>query len=347
MPPGVDSAPGPGSPPSEGGDVRPNLSLLCLLAGVALTPMARAAQPAAANGVFTLRLENDALNGTDRYYTAGEHLGWTSAPGQVPDGLAALARRLWGPGRQRIALGLTQLLFTPENTQIIPPNPHDRPYAGLLLAGASLIEDNAHTRNVLGLDLGVIGPAALGADVQNGFHTVLGETTTSGWSAQLPNQPVVELTGQRLWRLPLARPGRFEIDAVPEVAVGLGTWRIYAETGAVLRFGQGLDADFGAPPNRPGLSGDDAYTPTRRISWYVFVGVDGQAVGWDETLNGEPFRATRHVTLQPLLGEVEAGVSVIAFGVRASFVHVVQTQSFRHQRGGLFQYDSATISIPF
>ena len=327
--------------------MRPNLWLLILAACASFAPIARAAPPDAAGGTITLRIENDALNGTDRYYTAGEHLGWTSAPGQVPDGIASLARALWGDGQQRIGLGLTQLLFTPENTQTIPPNPHDRPYAGLLLAGASLIEDSARTRNVLGLDLGVIGPAALGADVQNGFHTVLGETTTSGWSAQLPNQPVVELTGQRIWRLPLARPGRFEIDALPEVAAGLGTWRIYAETGAVLRFGQGLDADFGAPRSRPGLSGDDAYAPARRVSWYVFVGVDGQAVGWDETLNGEPFRNTRHVTIQPLLGEVEAGVSVIAFGVRASFVHVVQTQGFRHQRGGLFQFDSATISIPF
>ena len=327
--------------------MRPNPWLLGLLACAPLAPVAHAAPPEARNGIFTLRVENDSLNGTDHYYTAGDHLGWTSAPGQVPDVLASLARALWGDGQQRIGIGVTQLLFTPDNTQRIPPNPRDRPYAGLLLAGASLIEDSARTRNVLSLELGVIGPAALGADAQNGVHTLIRETTTSGWSAQLPNEPVINLTGQRIWRLPLLQAGPFEFDALPEVAAGLGTWRIYAETGAMLRFGQGLGADFGAPRNRPGLNGDDAYTPTRGFSWYVFAGVDGQAVGWDETVNGEPFRTTRHVTLEPLVGEVEVGVSVIAFGVRASFVHVMQTQTFRGQRGGLFQFDSATISIPF
>ena len=60
---------------------------LCLLALATLLPLtrpARAAAPAGSDGTLTVRIENDALNGTDRYYTAGESVGWTGPVGEVP-----------------------------------------------------------------------------------------------------------------------------------------------------------------------------------------------------------------------------------------------------------------------
>jgi hypothetical protein len=323
------------------------LCLLALGAMLWLAGSAHAAAPAGSDGTLTVRLENDALNGTDRYYTAGQSIGWTGPVGDVPDVLGQLGRRLWGDGQQRISLGLTQLLFTPANTQISPPDPKDRPYAGLLLGGVSLIQDTPTRRDVLRVDLGVIGPDALGEQVQNGFHHLIGDTTNRGWSDQLPNQPVVELIAQRIWRVRLGVAGPLEIDMLPELTGSVGTWRVAGEAGAMLRIGQRLGADFGAPRIQPGLTGDDAYETARRFAWYAFVGADGQAVAWDETIEGEPFASTRHVALEPLLGEAEIGVAVIVHGVRASFTHVMQTQSFRGQSGGVFWFDSLTVSVPF
>ncbi|MGH7043486.1 MAG: lipid A deacylase LpxR family protein [Acetobacteraceae bacterium] len=322
----------------------------CILAVAALLPlagMAHAAEPPGGDGILTLRVENDTLNGTDRYYTSGEHIGWTGPVGDVPDPLGQLGHRLWGDGQQRISLGLSQLLFTPRDTQMSSPDPRDRPYAGLLLGGLSLIQDTPSRRDVLALDLGMIGPDALGERVQNGFHNLIGDTSNKGWQDQLPDQPVIELMEQRIWRVRFAVAGPLEIDVLPELTGSVGTWRVAGEAGAVLRIGQGLDADFGAPRIRPGLTGNDAYDTARRFTWYAFAGADGQAVAWDETIEGEPFRSTRHVTLQPLLGEVEVGVAIIFDGMRASFTHVMQTQSFRGQSGGLFWFDSVSVSIPF
>ncbi len=200
---------------------------------------------------------------------------------------------------------------------------------------------------MLDLDLGVIGPAALGEQVQNGFHHLIGDTPNRGWDSQLPNQPVVQLLASRTWRLPIAAPGPFEIDALPTLTAGAGTWRIYGLAGAQIRFGQGLDADFGAPRIPPGLNGWDAYNATRPLAWYVFAGVDGQAVGWDETLDGEPFGASAHVTRIPFVGEFEAGIAVMAFGVRLSFTDVIQTHEFHGQASGPFQFGSATVSFKF
>ena len=323
--------------------------LRALAFAVLLTPaaLARAAAPPGSDGILTFRIENDTLNGTDQYYTAGQRIGWTSPVGQVPAPLARLGSWLWGEGRQRIGLGLTQLLFTPRQTQIDPPDPRDRPYAGLLLGGLSLIHDTAVRRDVVQLDLGMIGPASLAEQSQDTFHHLIGEATPKGWDAQLPNQPVVEVTAQRIWRVPLAEPGALRIDLLPELTGAVGSWRVAGQFGAVLRIGQGLGADFGAPRIRSGLTGDDAYTATRHLAWYVFVGADGQAVAWDETLQGEPFRSTAHVTRLPLVGEVEAGIAVITHGIRASFTHVIRTRTFRGQSGGVFQFDSVSLSVPF
>ena len=60
-----------------------------------------------------------------------------------------------------------------------------------------------------------------------------------------------------------------------------------------VRFGQGLQSDFGAPRVRPGLTGTDAYMATLPFAWYVFAGLDGQAVAWDETLDGLPFASSQ------------------------------------------------------
>nr|MDQ2803010.1 lipid A deacylase LpxR family protein [Pseudomonadota bacterium] len=292
-------------------------------------------------------VENDATAGTDRYYTSGLHLGWTSPTDRVPDFLAGIGRAVWGAGQQRLSAGLSQLLFTPSDTQIAPPDPRDRPYAGLLIGNLALIQDTDTTRSVLDLDLGVIGPAALGEQLQNGFHSVIDQHGNRGWGSQLPNQPVLELLASRTWRLPVASPGPFEIDALPTVTAGVGTFRDYALAGAQVRFGQGLGSDFGAPRIPPGLTGWNAYLATPPIAWYIFAGVDGQAVAFDETIDGEPFASTRHVSRLPFVGEFEAGIAVMAFGLRVNFTDVVQSHEFHTQHGGPFQFGSASISFKF
>ncbi len=158
----------------------------------------------------------------------------------------------------------------------------------------------------------------------------------------------MQITADRIWRLPITQVGPLDVDALPSLTAGIGTWRIYAQAGMQLRIGQGLDSDFGAARMLPGLSGSDAFNATRPIAWYVFAGVDGQAVAWDETLNGDPFENTRHVTPAPLVGEFEAGLALMfSNSVRVSFTQVWQTHEYYGQYGHMFQFSSAAVSVKF
>lgn len=325
------------------------LALLALpAAGQTAAP---SAPPADTASIVTLQVENDAvstLRGTsDQYYTSGLRLGWTSGQ-DVIGPVAALGHMVWGDGTTRISIDLNQNLFTPRATQADPPPPNDRPYAGELLLNTALIHDSGDTRDIVALTLGVIGPAALGEEVQNGFHNLIGDTPNRGWHYQIQDQPAVNLLVQRAWRLPIADLGPIETDVVPSAALGAGDVRDYVQIGSIARIGQGLRSDFGPSRIEPGISGADAYTATQPFAWYAFAGADGQAVGYDVSLDGSTFRSnTPSVHRMWDVGEFEAGAAILVHGLRVTYTQTWQTQEFRGAKAGLFNFGSLTVSAKF
>ena len=309
------------------------------------------AQPSAdPTSIWTLQEENASISAaklTDRYYVNGLRLGWTSPTTTVPDILANVGHTLWGGGQQRVAFDLTQGMYTPAGTAVKIPSPYDRPYAGVLLGNFSLMNDSEDTRSVLMVSFGLVGPASGAQQLQNGWHDVIGQAHTQGWDSQIKNTLALEVLHERTWRLPIAAAGELETDVLPSLTIGLGDLRDYVQTGITFRLGQGLASDFGVPRVRPGLSGGDAFTPTRPLAWYVFAGADGQAVGYDLLLQSRPFRSGPHVSTVWDVAEMQGGFAVMAYGMRLTFAYVAQTQEFNGQAGGLHQFGSASLSVRF
>jgi len=326
------------------------------MAGLAATLIAalpaRAEPPQDSKSIFTIQVENDAVStfkGTsDQYYTSGLRLGYTSGTNAVPEFLSGIGRAVWGDGVQRVSFDLSQSIFTPRNTQLSRPDPRDRPYAGYLNATLGLLHDTDETRSLLALSLGVVGPAALGRVVQNGFHDIIGDTPNRGWSSQLKDEPAIELLAERTFRLPITRFRGLETDALPAITAGVGTVRDYVQAGVSFRLGQGLESDFGVPRIRPGMSGSDAYTPNRPFAWYVFAGADGQGIARDVFLDGSTFRGrSPSVDKRPYLGEVQLGAAAMFHGVRITYTQTWQTESFKGQKSGLFNFGSLALSARF
>ena len=312
---------------------------------------ARAAGALDTDSIWTVQVENDAvstLKGTsDQYYTSGIRLAWTSGQ-DVVGPVAALGHSIWGDGSTRLAIDVSQSLFTPRFTQLSVPLSTDRPYVGELLVSGGLVHDGSASREVLSLTLGVIGPDALGEQVQNGFHSIIGDTPNRGWRYQLPDQPAFELVGQRTLRVSLVDLGPIETDVLPSGTIGIGDIRDYAQLGGTLRFGQGLASDYGTPRIMPGLNGSDAYTSVRPFAWYAFAGVDGQAVGYDVSLDGSTFRkGSRGVHRVWDVGEFEGGLAVLWHGLRFSYTQTWQTQEFRGAKAGLFNFGSLAVAAKF
>jgi lipid A 3-O-deacylase len=340
---------------------RPSFSLIVPVRlfgiGALLIPGAVHAQMAAADpaSIVTLQTENDKFAHTDRDYTAGIRFGWTSpnvdSAGNsfLPQALVDLDTFVWGAGRQRVSLDISNSIFTPKNTDAVVPNPRDRPYAGVMLGSAFMMHDTTTSRSVMGMSVGVIGPSSRAEDIQNGFHDLIGVREANGWGYQIKDMPIVQVFVGRTLRYELtANPGSgLDMDILPSAKVGAGSLRVDAQVGFQFRVGQGLQSDFGTTRISPGLSGSDAYTPNRDFVWYFFAGADGRAIAWDATLDGNPFQSGAHVSRQPFVAELEAGVAIIYRGVRLTYTHVAQTSEFYGQQGGLFQFGSVAVSMRF
>lgn len=301
---------------------------------------------------LTIQWENDAvstLHGTsDQYYTNGLRVNWTSPTDTLPKPIADMNTFLLGKGMQRIHWGLKQSIFTPNNTQSRDRLPHDRPYAGVLLTTVNLISDTDMTRSVFGIQAGVLGPGALGRQVQNGFHSIIGDHKNHGWHNQLKNIPVFQVQMGRTWRFPVGHSGPVDFDFLLSANGALGDYKIYGQIGSLFRFGQGLESDFGPSRIGSGNDGTDAYVGMHFVNWYVFGGLDGQAVAYNATLQGDPAKShAQHVSKRWDVGEILAGAAVIVKGYKIAYTQTWQTQEFRGQRSGLFNYGSVSVSFKF
>lgn len=266
--------------------MRASIQLACLLAGsLPLVPAFAASDTireifSSGRQTTTLDIDNDSLllNRSDGLYTSGIRLtqnyrvrnddGWVSAG--------------WRLGQQ---------LYTARNAQLFPEQlgPLDRPYAGWLYGGLYYrLENSDGSETAFGLDLGCLGPCALGRQTQEAFHHLLRQPQPHGWSTQLSDEigAVAHLGGRGpYWRLGRA------IDLRPGVAARIGN--IFSDLNADLNVRVG---ELRASP--------DVSTV------YGFLRVGARAVAYDATLQGGMFRREGQHTVDPkrLTGEAETGL---------------------------------------
>ena len=335
------------------------LTVSLAAATLALAPLASAGAqtrpvdsvpPPDPRGTWGLVTENDLFGGgSDRNYTNGLLLTWRSPSADLPAPFAWLNRQAdWvlGPGELRWGLSLGQNMYTPTDTQRRIPDPNDRPYAGHLYGAFSLSRTTELTQTVLEIQAGVVGPAALGEQVQNNYHRLINVDTAKGWDYQLKDEPALDLLLERRWRLPLDPLGGIATEALPSLTLALGNVSTYAAAGGMLRIGTALDADWGPVRIRPALAGSGFIRPREAFGWYAFAGLEGRAIGRDIFLDGNTWRDGPRVDKRPLVGDLQAGLAVLWRGMRLAYTQVLRTEEFYGQKGAQ-SFGSISLSVRF
>ncbi|HMM40024.1 MAG TPA: lipid A deacylase LpxR family protein [Desulfovibrio sp.] len=353
------------------------LLLLCLL----LPSPARAgddgprlARSSRDSETLLLFVENDKfLGGTDEEYTNGVMLTWVSpdlTPGRSTPDQARWVRalldeldpwlenfpELYDPSRQRsVSVSLGQNLYTPRDVYSETPPDNQRPYAAWLFTTLALHSKSETELNTLALTLGVVGPSALGEEVQNNFHNAIGSRRSEGWSHQLHDEPGLMLTWQRDWRLIVADlPTGLGFDVLPHAGVTVGNVATYANLGGEVRFGYNLPADFGTALIGPGggVSAPVALNSERLQSsrwwgFHVFAGTDGRAVARDIFLDGNTWENSPHVSKEPFVADFLAGAALTLGDVKITYTQAWRTQEYEGQPGGCHNFGSLSIAYTF
>lgn len=306
--------------------------------------------PEEALATWSFNWENDVYGGTDRNYTNGVRLSYVS-PDAGPGGLHGPVAEtlLFADGDDRIRYGLAvgHNIYTPVDTEVARPLPDQHPYAGWLYGEYSVFAQDADSLRMLGLQVGLVGPAAGGEWVQNNFHDIINSYQVRGWDNQLKNEPAFALMALRKDRALLGQAvGGLELDVLPHLGVTLGTLRTQASAGATLRFGDDLARDFGPPRIRPAIGGSGYFRATPGFNWYVFAGIEGRAVVRNLVLDGNTFRDSLSVEKEPLVGDIQAGVVLQYKSVQLAWTFVTRTREFEGQ-DALQQFGAVSLSAKF
>lgn len=335
------------------------LSLFLFAAALGSTVYAADAVTAADLPVARLRFgsvhfysENDKyFAGTDQHYTNGFKVSFLSTDlatftaEPVPPVVRQIARtlgRIVPPGHAyKLGLSFGQNIYTPVDTQAMAYQPNDRPYAAWLYAGvayqvyapprvfASGLRASARLDTVE-ITLGMIGPGALGRQVQNNFHHLIGVRPANGWDHQIHNELGLNLVYDRTYRF-ATRGARLGMgaDFLPHAGVSLGNIFTHANLGAQVRVGWRLPADFGT--NLIRATGDS--NTTRRPPWslFGFGAFDVRAVARDATLEGNSFEASPGVKAKTFVHDFIGG---FAFGTQRwqfTYAQAIRSREFEGQ----------------
>ena len=248
-----------------------------------------------------INVENDTWSGTDRYYTNGlrlyaERRQW--APGWrrlLPKRLSICSEAaVLLPGCSQLSTGVYfgQSMYTPRVISETIPSRGDRPYAGLLYAGARARVASERWSQTVELNLGMTGKPSLAGATQRGWHALINAQRPNGWEYQVPFRATFSASYESAWRFDRVSVDSLDNPAgwrrwagfMPYAGAVAGNIFSHVRGGTTARLGFNLPSDWGpefiAPSDAPGVDG----TPPpkkREAPWfavYLFAGTDGRAV---------------------------------------------------------------------
>lgn len=266
-----------------------------LLAGIA----AATVQPAQAAddgwGNWQLLEENDTFarpgRGSDEFYTQGLRTSFTREPERTWRWAERVGgwwgRHFWGDTEFQTTstLVIGENHFTPGVITTYDADPQDRPFAAVLYGGVRVEMQGTRkdAYQALELDVGVVGPPALGRPLQTGFHVLRQHRIPKGWPNQLGTEPMISALYTNRRQYGLGTPEGNIVDVTRDFGLMLGTLQTYPTVGATVRLGwrmTGMAASSGiltvAPSQKGQCRAKDGSLHRCPFEFGVHGGADGR-----------------------------------------------------------------------
>ncbi|AFY01624.1 hypothetical protein Bdt_1937 [Bdellovibrio bacteriovorus str. Tiberius] len=330
--------------------------LLAALVFAGFNPLAIAASKGES---YSATIENDTRRmggpNSDDDYSSGFRFAYIYAEDTIPSWAPTLTE--WSQGLKKeleqsttnFGISLNQKIYTPENTDTKEPILDDRPYAAWLYLGFTANYKTETHSHSLELDIGIVGPPAMGEQVQNGFHHIVDVPEAQGWDNQIDTEPIVQASYFQKVRFVdvLDKTTGRMFDVIPYVGGSLGNALVAAHTGVIGRLGVNIPNDFG--PTRPSASDGDMIKDPREskadLPWraYVYGAARGNLVGHNIFIDGSIFHNGPHVTRKPFVAETEFGYGVQYMNFSFIWRFVTVSPEFE-ERDNFHSFASMTLS---
>ena len=240
------------------------LGITCTLASTtaAQAPPSANTRSPAVRAVLQLEVDNDlfAIRGSgpppDYDYTHGTHLSYS-----------------WS----QWSVALSQEIFTPRHNAPSPV-PGDRPYAAWIFGEYGYRRPAGSWLTTLAMRAGVTGADALGEQVQNNIHRLLGNHLEAGWAHQLPTRVTLAIRGDETRLLVSAAASGPSRQLAATLGGTFGTTQRSAHAG--LQSYVGFGAVRSATANAPLVA--------RQGHWYIVAAFREDCVFYDAFIESPP-----------------------------------------------------------
>lgn len=303
-------------------------------------------------GTYSITFENDIFGDEDRDYTNGLRLDYISKRNDLP-AVGRFARNNLGwltdADDWYMTYAIGQNIFTPSDISLSNPPPGERPYAGFLYGAIGIAADSGDALDVIGLEIGMVGPSSLAEETQKLVHNVVGVTEPEGWDTQLQDEPAFRLLYERKYQFERDIPLPvldLSADFAPHFNMSLGTVDTSFGIGGAVRLGQDLADDYGPPRVRPAVSSPGFFRDQDGFSWYVFAGVEGRFVLRNLFIEGNTFEGVKGVDPRRFVADFQAGAAIQVGSVELAYTHVLRTSEYEGQ-GGNSDFGSLNLRFKF
>lgn len=281
------------------------------------------------NSYFRFHYDNDYFTKTDRYYTQGitfdlVHPSIKRFP---------LTKLLLKPFNTIPQYGISFNLFGYTPTTILSDDIlyNDRPFNANLSLKTFMVQVDEIKRAQLstGISIGVMGPAALGYDIQYNIHRWIKNPLPHGWQHQVKNDIIFNY--QLNYEKQIIAVGNyFLFNTAAEARLGTLNNKL---SGGINFMGGRFNKRFTAVNNQE-----------RKAEYYLYVQSRANVIGYDATLQGGLFNrkspyVINNADVSRLTFQADAGIVVNFRKLYFSYTQSLLTKEFRtgkyHRWGGV------------
>ncbi len=330
--------------------------ILCTVCGLVNST---SAQDSSDPWKFVTQWDNDILTGTDRGYTNGARIALLRdlEPDQETHNSLqrmlykisdTVSRGFWGNTRLpqnslrfSWGVGLTQLMYTPEDFNTLTAPIGERPYAGWLGVEFSLNASDYDSVGGITLSIGTTGKYSFAEEAQEWVHVNISDSPVfNGWDSQILAEPTINLHFDQKEKIRLLQSTDnwpIQFNGYYEGGAALGNFRTNAYLGALIRAGYNLPNTYATPRVQLGSYGQALFEPensdTQSFSFYSFAGLRGTVVFYDITLDGPLFRTfDDSVESEPFVAELIVGFAIRIHRIELSLSQTTRSDEFKGQR---------------
>jgi len=265
-----------------------------------------------AAGSILRSVDNDLFAKSDDQYSSGLSISYVGPPEQtfsdtaLPSWIGGFLDDHW-PGTAEderfVIYSISQRLFTPTDLEATEVVEDDLPYSALFYATATAGTQSADELDAASLSLGVVGPLALGEEVQSSVHKLTGSDDPKGWDNQLENEPLLNVGfehRQRLMRF--GQSSGIGGDLLAGLSASAGNLETQATLASTVRLGWRVPSNFQMQSEflAEDSLGLRPWSPTpEKPFFYAFAGFAGTLLANAIYLDGNTFADSHSVEHDP------------------------------------------------